>query len=81
MSAGSVQLDPGWPGTVDPHVDPWCVEQLADPDVAHEHGTSELFGTVLDAHPAPACVDDVFGASGGIVPFAPEHPPPTPAGP
>jgi hypothetical protein len=53
VSAGSVQLDPGCPGTVDPHVDPWCVEQLADPDVAHEQGTSELFGTVLDAHPLP----------------------------
>jgi hypothetical protein len=37
---------------------------------------------VFDAHPTPGCVDDVFGARGGIVPLGPENPPPpTPAGP
>jgi hypothetical protein len=80
VSFGSEQLEPGSPGIFDPHVDPWCTEQLDDPDVAHEQGTSELFGTVLDAHPAPGCVDDVLGANGGIVPLGPEHSP-TPAGP
>jgi len=37
---------------------------------------------VFDAQPAPGCVDDVFGARGGMVPLGPAHPPPpTPAGP
>ena len=78
VSAGSVQLDPGCPGTVDPHVEPWCCEQLAEPVVAHEQGTRELLGTVNDVaddEDAPPAQGD----RGGMVPFLTEHP--TPAGP